>query len=59
MAMAMWRTRSIDGDDYDEVLRLARQKAGRVAIANSDAGGDAWAHFAIEQAGRAVRELLE
>jgi hypothetical protein len=28
-----------------------------VAIANTDAGGDAWVHFAIEQAARAVREL--
>ena len=36
----------------------ARQKSGRVAIANSDSGGDAYAHLAIEQAARAVRELL-
>ena len=27
-----------DGDDYEETLRRARQPAGRVAIANSDAG---------------------
>ena len=46
-----------DGDDYDNVLAQARQRVGRVAIANSDAGGDAYAHFAIEQAARAVREL--
>jgi spermidine dehydrogenase len=47
-----------DPDDYDEtVLKLARQKFGRVAIANTDAGGDAWAHFAVEQAERAVGEL--
>ena len=46
-----------DGDDYDNVLAQARQRAGRVAIANSDAGGDAYAHLAIEQAARAVREL--
>jgi spermidine dehydrogenase len=47
-----------DGNDYDDVLTRARQKFGRVAIANSDAGGDAYAHLAIDQAERAVRELL-
>ena len=46
-----------DGDDYDRVLERARQTCGRVAIANSDAGGDAYAHLAIDQAARAVREL--
>ena len=47
-----------DPDDYDAtVLKLARQQAGRVAIANTDAGGDAWVHFAIDQAARAVGEL--
>jgi spermidine dehydrogenase len=48
-----------DPDDYDQTLALARRKAGRVAIANSDAGGDAYAHLAIDQAARAVRELTE
>ncbi len=47
-----------DRDDYDEVLALARRKSGRVAIANSDAGGDAYAHLAIDQAARAVGELV-
>ena len=48
-----------DPDDYeDTVLKAARQTRGRVAIANSDAGGDAWVHFAIDQAERAVRELV-
>ncbi len=47
-----------DRDDYDDdVLLRARAKVGRVAIANSDAGGDAYAHMAIDQAARAVREL--
>jgi spermidine dehydrogenase len=47
-----------DADDYDEtVLKAARAPFGCVTIANTDAGGDAWAHFAIEQAQRAVREL--
>jgi spermidine dehydrogenase len=47
-----------DGDDYEATLHLARGTVGRVAIANSDAGGDAYAHIAIDQAARAVRELL-
>ena len=47
-----------DGDDYEETLQRARQPVGRVAIANSDAGGDAYAHLAIDHAARAVRELL-
>jgi len=47
-----------DGDDYEKTVELARRTAGRVAIANSDAGGDAYAHLAIDQAERAVRELL-
>jgi spermidine dehydrogenase len=48
-----------DPDDYEEtVLARARAPMGRVAIANSDAGGDAFAHLAIDQAARAVRELV-
>jgi spermidine dehydrogenase len=48
-----------DGDDYeDRVLKVAREKFGHVAIANSDAAGDAYAHLAIGQADRAVRQLL-
>ena len=47
-----------DPGDYEEtVLPLARRKAGRVAIANTDSGGDAWVHFAIDHAARAVGEL--
>jgi spermidine dehydrogenase len=48
-----------DPDDYEKTVERARQKAGRVAIANSDAGGDAYAHLAIDQAARAVRELTQ
>ncbi|MPZ40275.1 MAG: FAD-dependent oxidoreductase [Rhizobiales bacterium] len=48
-----------DRDDYGKTLARARQTVGRVAIANSDAGGDAYAHLAIDQAARAVRELTE
>jgi spermidine dehydrogenase len=47
-----------DRDDYEKTIELARRTSGRVAIANSDAGGDAYAHLAIDQAERAVRELL-
>jgi len=46
-----------DGADYGKVLERARAPVGRVAIANSDGGGDAYAHLAIDQAARAVREL--
>jgi spermidine dehydrogenase len=47
-----------DPDDYENrVLKVARRRAGNVAIANTDAGGDAWVHYAIDQADRAVREL--
>jgi spermidine dehydrogenase len=48
-----------DPDDYEDTIKRARQTFGRVAIANSDAGGDAYAHLAIDQAERAVRELLQ
>jgi spermidine dehydrogenase len=48
-----------DPDDYDDtVLKVARQRLGPVAIANTDAGGDAWVHYAIDQADRAVKELV-
>ena len=48
-----------DGDEYDKTLALARQPSGRVAIANSDSEGDAYAHLAIDAAARAVRELMQ
>jgi spermidine dehydrogenase len=49
-----------DPEDYDDtVLKLARHTAGRITIANTDSGGDAWVHFAIDQAARAVGELAE
>jgi spermidine dehydrogenase len=47
-----------DDDRYEDTVELARRPFGRVAIANSDAAGDAYAHLAIDQAERAVRELL-
>lgn len=39
-------------------IETSRRGWGRVAIANSDAGAYAYAHSAIDQAGRAVKELL-
>jgi spermidine dehydrogenase len=36
-----------------------RAQFGRIAIANSDAGGGAYTDVAIEQADRAVNELLK
>ena len=39
-------------------IETARKGWGRIAIANADAGAYAYAHSAIDQAGRAVNELL-
>jgi spermidine dehydrogenase len=36
---------------------VGRQRFGRIAIANSDAGADAYTHAAIDQAWRAVNDL--
>ena len=43
--------------ESEALMELARSKVGNVAIANSDAAWDAYAHAAIDQAVRAVREL--
>ena len=48
-----------DGKDSESITETARQPAGRVAIANSDAQWEAYAHAAIDQAARAVREVLD
>ncbi len=37
--------------------KVARRRFGRIAIANSDSGWDAYTHVAIDQAHRAVQEL--
>jgi spermidine dehydrogenase len=39
-------------------IEAARRPVGRVAIANADSGAYAYAHSAIDQAARAVRDLL-
>jgi spermidine dehydrogenase len=46
-----------DPDQQDKLMRLARRRFGRISIANSDAGWDAYTHVAIDQAHRAVAEL--
>jgi spermidine dehydrogenase len=47
-----------DDGEFAATAKLARRKAGRVAIANSDSLWSAYAHSAIDAADRAVRELL-
>jgi spermidine dehydrogenase len=47
-----------DRGDWEATMTSARKRRGNVAIANSDAGWDAYAHTAIDEASRAVHELL-
>jgi spermidine dehydrogenase len=47
-----------DPDEMNGIKALAKRPVGRIAIANSDAGWDAFAHVAIDEAHRAVEELL-
>jgi spermidine dehydrogenase len=47
-----------DDGDHEAVVKEARKPLGRVAIANSDADWHAYAHTAIDQAERAVREVM-
>lgn len=47
------------GTDEGAPHEVARARAGNVAIANSDAGWTPFAHAAIDQAHRAVGELLD
>lgn len=46
-----------DEDESEKLMNLARRKLGNVTIANSDAAWSAYAHAAIDEAWRAVREL--
>lgn len=46
-----------DPPEDDTIMEIARQRIGRIAIANADAGWNAFAHEAIDQAYRAVAEL--
>ena len=47
------------GTDEGAPYETARARAGNVAIANADAGWTPFAHAAIDQAHRAVGELLD
>ncbi|MBS0612409.1 MAG: NAD(P)-binding protein [Proteobacteria bacterium] len=47
-----------DPEQAERLARVARKRVGRIAIANSDSGWDAYTHVAIEQAHRAVGELV-
>jgi spermidine dehydrogenase len=54
---ANWGSPFVD-EDFEDTLVVARRRLGRIAIANSDAGGDATIDAAIDQAYRAVAELV-
>ena len=47
-----------DKEQDQQLLAIARQPFGRIAIANSDAAGSAYAHSAIDAAYRAVGEVI-
>jgi spermidine dehydrogenase len=47
-----------DPKEQAQTAKRARQRIGRIAIANSDSGWDAYTHAAIDQAHRAVEELV-
>jgi spermidine dehydrogenase len=46
-----------EDEDDESMFTAARKRIGRVTIANSDSQWDAYAHVAIDQAARAVRDL--
>ena len=48
-----------DGPDDQRPNVVGRARFGRIAIANADSGGRAYTDSAIDQAHRAVGELLE
>jgi spermidine dehydrogenase len=50
----LWDPEWPDGQAPHEI---ARRPFGNIAIANSDAGADAYTHIAIDQASRAVKDL--
>lgn len=49
---------SDDMEKMPDIIKRARQPIGRIAIANSDSDWSAYAHAAIDQASRAVNELV-
>ena len=47
-----------DMQQQERLAKTARKRVGRIAVANSDSGWDAYTHVAIDQAHRAVSELV-
>lgn len=47
-----------DEDESEKIIETARQKVGNIAISGSDSDWNPYAHAAIDQAFRAVSELL-
>jgi spermidine dehydrogenase len=47
-----------DWKEEDKPCVVGRQPFGRISIANSDAAGDAYVNPAVDQAHRAVQEVL-
>jgi spermidine dehydrogenase len=47
-----------DPKQQAHLAALARRRVGRITIANSDSGWDAYTNVAIDQAHRAVAELI-
>lgn len=47
-----------DEDECEEIIETARQPVGNITIANSDADWNPYAHAAVDQAWRAVNELV-
>jgi spermidine dehydrogenase len=54
-----WSPNPLTAEYADDELPyvIGRQRFGRIAIANSDAGGEAYLHVAIDQAHRALEDL--
>lgn len=48
-----------DEDEAERIMETARKPIGNITIANSDSAWDPYAHAAIDQAWRAVNELLK
>jgi spermidine dehydrogenase len=58
---AYWNNPVLDTPDVDGNYPnvVGRQKLGRISIANSDAEGSVTIHAAIDQAHRAITEIIK
>jgi spermidine dehydrogenase len=52
-----WNSLYDDVDAGERSMKAARKKIGRIALASSDTAWDAYAHTAIAEAERAIREI--